>query len=249
MLRRKLSKTDNKYKRGVVAVVAGSKKYPGAALLALGGSRHGNAGYVKFLCTDKEIQNLVTLKYPDVVSIKSLRNTKIDALLVGPGDSSTSYIPSDMPLVLDSSAIALLNRKNIQMREGVTVITPHEGELRFLGNSYKMKLENLGRRAVAMEIANDRKIIVVLKGSGTIVAAPGSQVFIDRFAGPELATAGSGDVLAGLVASMLVSVKDGEAAFDLVCRAVTLHSKAGRAAAKTFTSVTSLEIIESLRHV
>lgn len=249
MLRRRLSKNDNKYSRGVVAIMAGSKKYPGAALLALGGARRGNAGYVKFIANDAMLRNAVTQKYPDVVAISSLANQEIDALLMGPGESSTINVPIEVPLVLDSSAISLVVKKNFMKRKGVTVITPHEGELRFLGQTYSKDLATKGRRQVAVEIANNFGLIIVLKGSETIVAAPGNEPFIDSLGGPELATAGTGDVLAGLIASILTAVSNGEAPFKLVCNAVTLHSRAGRYAAKHFTSVTALEIIESLRHV
>ena len=88
----------------------------------------------------------------------------------------------------------------------------------------------------------------MLKGNGTVVT-DSNRTFIDRIGGPELASAGTGDVLAGLIASFLAAAKDGGNAFDLVCGAISLHSKAGRQAAKKFTSVTALEILEELRNV
>lgn len=249
MLRRKLSKSDNKYSRGIVGVIAGSKKYPGAALLAVGGARAGNAGYVKYIANDLALRNTVVQRYPDVVSISSLANQPIDAILMGPGESPIIAVPDDIPAVLDSSAIALVTKSKFQFRKGVTVITPHEGELRFLGDNYARELVGKGRRQVALEIANTLNLIIVLKGSETIVAAPGISPFIDSIGGPELATAGTGDILAGLIASMLTAIKSGQAPFELVCNAVALHSKAGKYAAKHFTSVTALEVVESLRHV
>lgn len=249
MLRRRLSKADNKYSRGVVGVIAGSKRYPGAALLALGGARSGNAGYVKFISKDLSLRNNVIQKYPDVVAISSLANQTFDALLMGPGDSPIFSVPKDVPLVLDSSAIELVTKREFLLRKGITVITPHEGELRFLSGSYSKELSSQGRRQVALEIADALNLIVVLKGNETIVAAQGNSLFVDSIGGPELATAGTGDVLAGLIASMLTSVKSGVAPFELVCNAVSLHSKAGKFAAKHFTTVTALEVVESLRHV
>lgn len=249
MLRRKLSKTDNKYSRGVVGIIAGSKKYPGAALLAVGGARAGNAGYVKYMSNDPGLRDMVIQKYPDVVSISSLANQTFDSLLMGPGDSSIVDAPKDVPLVLDSSAISSVTKRDFRLRTGITVITPHEGELRFLGGACSIAINGKERQRVALEIANALNLIVVLKGSGTIVAAPGISPFIDSVGGPELATAGTGDVLAGLIASMLTAVKSGVAPFQLVCNAVTLHSKAGKYAAKHFTAVSALEVVESLRHV
>lgn len=248
MSRRKLLPSDNKYSRGVVAVCAGSKKYPGAALLAVGGARTGSAGYVKFLSASRELSLLVVGKYPDVVPMTTLDDERFDSLLIGPGASSLKKIPM-VPLVLDSAAIASVTKKGFRNSQRTTVITPHEGELRYLGGRYKNVLEVSNRIDMAKEIAREFRVIVVLKGRGTVIAAPDGRSFIDELGGPELATAGSGDLLAGLIASLLVRIKDGDDAFDLVCAAVDLHSKAGRYAAKQFTSVTALEILEALHHV
>jgi hydroxyethylthiazole kinase-like uncharacterized protein yjeF len=240
MSRRKLSQTDNKYSRGVVAVCAGSKKYPGAALLAVGGARRGNAGYVKYLNSDAELRKLIVGHYPDVVPITKLTNERVDSLVVGSGGATLAAIP-DVPLVLDGSAIAKI--KSQKKRSALTVITPHEGELKHLGINLAGS-----REAFAQKIARKFGVIVVLKGSGTVVA-DSNRIVVDSIGGPELATAGTGDVLAGLIGSFLAATKDRLDGFKLVCDAVTLHSKAGRQAAKKFTSVTALEVLEELRNV
>lgn len=240
MLRQKLSPTDNKYTRGVVAVCAGSKKYPGAATLAVGGARRGNAGYVKFVSSNPLLISQVITHFPDVVPISSLVEERVDSLVVGPGASTMARIP-DIPLVLDGEAIT--KAKNLKKRKSVTVITPHEGELKYLG----IEIEG-SREAIARRIAREFGLIVVLKGNRTIVAES-ERIFVDEIGGPELATAGTGDVLAGLIASFLVSARNGANPFDLVCDAVSLHSRAGRQAGKKFTSVTALEVLEELRHV
>ena len=247
MSRQKLSRTDNKYSRGVVAICAGSKEFPGAALLAVAGARRGNAGYVKFLSFDQAISNAVIGQFPDVVPIRKIDQERIDVLLLGPGNSDLKKLP-EIPTVLDSAAISKLNKKGAISQRGPIVITPHEGELRFLGDVYREHLLTRSREEVAQSIARDFGVIVVLKGNRTVVA-DANQIYVDRLGGPELATAGTGDVLSGLIASFLVSVKDGESAFDLVRRAVTIHSKAGRRAARKFTSVTALDVAEALREV
>ena len=252
MSRRKLSVTDNKYTRGVVAVCAGSKKYPGASLLAVGGARAGNAGYVKFLSRIRELSLLVVSKYPDVVPISSLEKERFDSLLVGPGASPIAQIPkriSQLPLVLDSSAISIVVKKKSLISNCITVVTPHEGELKYLGKSYGALIQKMDRKSLAMKISAEFSIIVVLKGARTVIASPDGRVYVDEVGGAELATAGSGDVLAGLIASFLVDTKNGSDAFELVKEAVKLHSMAGRFAAKEFTSVTALEILDSLHHV
>ncbi len=245
MSRRKLLSTDNKYSRGIVVVCAGSKKYPGAALLSVGGARAGNAGYIKFFSKSRELSLLVVSKYPDVVPISELKGQRVDALLVGPGESSLPHIPK-VPLVLDSAAISNVTKKQTRSKNQIIVITPHEGELKYLGDSYLRSLQNLTRVEKAKKIANDFSVIVILKGAGTVVATPDQRVFIDEIGGAELATAGSGDLLAGLVASMLVDVKNESDPFELVSTSVKLHSKAGRLAAKKFKTVTALEILDCL---
>ncbi|MBU3715816.1 MAG: NAD(P)H-hydrate dehydratase [Candidatus Nanopelagicaceae bacterium] len=240
MSRRKLSPADNKYIRGVVAVCAGSKKFPGAAILAVGGARRGNAGYVKYLSSNVALISEVVSRFPDVVPIPNLKDERVDSLLVGPGASTLAAIP-DLPLVLDGEAIAKV--KTLKNRKSVTVITPHEGELKYLG----FRLDG-SREEIAKTIAAKFGVIVVLKGNRTVVT-DSNRIYVDRIGGPELATAGTGDVLAGLIASFLTTVKSGGDAFDLVCDAVSLHSKAGRQAAKKFTSVTALEVLEELRNV
>ncbi|MEY3317914.1 MAG: ADP-dependent NAD(P)H-hydrate dehydratase [Candidatus Nanopelagicaceae bacterium] len=245
MSRRKLLSTDNKYSRGIVVVCAGSKKYPGAALLSVGGARAGNAGYIKFFSKSRELSLLVVSKYPDVVPISELKGQRVDALLVGPGESSLPHIPK-VPLVLDSAAISNVTKKQTRSKNQIIVITPHEGELKYLGESYLRSLQNLTRVEKAKKIANDFSVIVILKGAGTVVATPDQRVFIDEIGGAELATAGSGDLLAGLVASMLVDVKNESDPFELASTAVKMHSKAGRLAAKKFKTVTALEILDCL---
>ena len=237
-LRRPLTSTDHKYSRGVVGVVAGSAKYPGAAVLTVGGARYGGSGYVKFLDTDHFVTSLVLQRFPDVVPISRIDGERIDALVVGPGGAELTDIPDSIPVVFDSGALARARSK----RNGVTVITPHEGELEALGYS-------LGdRKETAEKIARDLNLIVVLKGNRSLIAAPDCETLVDEIGGPELATAGTGDILAGLIGSMLASWKPTtlKQSQQVVARAVELHSRAGALAAKRFTSVTALEVMESL---
>lgn len=246
MLRRKLNKTDNKYSRGVVAVAAGSNKFPGAAILTVGGARRGNAGYVKFLTSSSRLTDLVIAKFPDCVPITSLKNERVDVLVAGSGGSKVNTIPRDIPVVLDGEMIKFVKSKDFKKRSAYSVITPHEGELRFLDKKYSKQIKKLARREIAEDIANKYGVIVVLKGNQTIIAGPGKSK-VDSIGGAELATAGSGDVLAGLIGSILAS--NSADPFELVCNAVELHSRAGRYAAAKFKSVSALEIMDSLAFV
>jgi hydroxyethylthiazole kinase-like uncharacterized protein yjeF len=240
-LRKPLLLNDHKFSRGIVTIIAGSKKYPGAAALTVGGARHGGAGYVKYLATDSNLQELVINNFPDVVPVASLSRERTDALVVGPGGASIKKLPTLVPIVLDSAALSLA----LKARDGITVVTPHEGELSLL------RSQRGNRRDVAEHLARTLGITVVLKGPATVIASPGNKTFIDRIGGPELATAGSGDILAGLIGSMLATWRPDNSAMahEVICNAITLHSRAGKYAARHFRSVTALEILDSLRHI
>lgn len=244
-MRRALRESDNKYSRGIVAVVAGSASYPGAAILTVGGARRGNAGYVKFLSNSPRLIDQVISNFPDVVPIKSLLKERFDSLVVGPGGSKVSELPDVVPVVLDSAAMTMALKKGKRRRGAITVVTPHEGELRYLGISAE-ELDRSGRAEVARDIARTLEIFVVLKGNRTVITSPTGETIIDKLGGAELATAGSGDLLAGLIASFLVAAKEGQPPLQLIHAAVDTHSRAGRAAAKRFTSVTAVEIMDSL---
>ena len=209
--------------------------------LTVGGARQGGAGYVKFLSSEPEIRKFVISQFPDVVPVSTLARERFDSLVVGPGGAVVKKLPELLPVVLDSGALTLALKK----REGITVVTPHEGELHLL------KAQLGDRKETAEKLSKELGLTVVLKGNATIVASPANKTFIDHIGGPELATAGSGDILAGIIGSMLATWRpeNSHLAHEIVCNAVEIHSRAGRLAKKEFTSVTAVEILESLRHV
>lgn len=269
LARRPLTVHDHKYSRGVVAIIAGSQRFPGASLLTVGGARRGGAGYVKFLNSHQSITDTVISTYPDVVPITTVVNERIDALVVGPGATSIRKIPQGIPVLLDSGAreLAKARKKGVSDRNQIIVLTPHEGELGALGFSLdksiqSTKARDVNRIKVAQHIADALHVICVLKGHRTIIAAPQSTLlpshekksarshYIDAIGGPELATAGSGDVLAGLIGAFLASwqPKNHNEALEVVAGAVNLHSRAGKHAARTHKGVVATDILESLAH-
>lgn len=262
-LRRVPKPSDHKYSRGVVAVVAGSARFPGAAVLTVGGARRGGAGYVKFFAKSGELSKAVLQNFPDVAPIKSLINEKIDALVVGPGAVSLRSLPNLTPVVLDGAAMSLaVNSKAKRLGKKdqgqIIVLTPHEGELKKIGYQISQNSNERftstqiekARKEVAQKIAEELQVIVVLKGNRTVIAAPGKKPIIDLIGGSELATAGSGDVLAGLIGAFLASWKPEnlDAAQKVVADAVKLHSKAGKHAKKSRSAVVATDILESLAH-
>jgi hydroxyethylthiazole kinase-like uncharacterized protein yjeF len=246
----------HKYRRGVVAVTAGCADYPGAALLAVGGARRSGAGMVT-LATEAPgtVAPLVVARYPDVVVAA---DRPVDARCVGPGLGAGAHqhvlaaLAEPVPVVVDASGLDVVatpaGRAALARRaDGVTVLTPHAGEFERLGFD-----PSGGPLVAAARAARQCGAVVVLKGPGTVVAAPDGPVFVDTFGTAALATAGSGDVLAGLLAGMLATrsrqgpVSAAEAA-GIAARAVGLHGLAGRLAAGTAGPVTAPDVLDHLR--
>jgi hydroxyethylthiazole kinase-like uncharacterized protein yjeF len=232
----------HKYTRGVVGIVAGSGRYPGAAVLCVGGARRGGAGYVKYVKQHEEPTAAVLARFPDVVPVSTMNSQKVDAWVIGPGAPRVVALPvGEVPLVLDGAAM----RRARVPRPGITVVTPHEGELRYL--DFELK----DREATAKTIARTYNVIVVLKGRRTIVEAPEQAAWVDEIGGPELACAGSGDVLAGLIGSMLASWRPLTivAAAQVVCRSVRYHSLAAKLARTTHNPVVATDLLDALPKV
>lgn len=269
----------HKYTRGVVAVVAGSTMYPGAALLAVDGARMAGSGMVSFTAaqaapgrrrsagdSDRRrrlidpVAALVVARHPDVVLAAGHR---VDARCVGPGlgtgggvvDQVLAAMADPAPLVVDASALPVLTRADgraaldRRSRAGwITVLTPHAGEFARLGFD-----SSGGPMSAAWRAADQTGAVILLKGPGTVVATPES-TFIDTFADANLATAGTGDVLAGLLAGLLASASAGaqdaltraDAAL-VAARAVGLHGLAGRLAGAARTPVSATDVAVSLR--
>lgn len=241
----KLPKEAHKYSHGTVGVIAGSMEFSGAAVLCVGGARRGGSGYINYIYQDELTRNLILSAYPDVVVHKSAKDLMVDCWIVGPGSPDLErkfYTPTSKYAVLDSDAMRFAKDFNSEF----VVITPHEGEARKLG--FAIGDGEFGRRASALEMAQALGCVVVLKGHRTVVASPEGLVVVDELAGPELATAGTGDILTGLIGSMLASWKPKtmKDVVVVVFKAISAHALAGKAAAQELNPVTSPDILHYL---
>lgn len=208
---------DHKYTRGLVGVVAGAM--PGAARLAAGAAARGGAGYVVLAGEDAGVP------FDAVVQRAAIHPERAAAVLVGPGlgrgDMARTlceeWLSSGRTLVLDGDALSLIDADSLRLRTAPTVLTPHAGEFaRLFG-------EPSGDRiAAALDAARRSGAVVVLKGATTIVASPSGEARV-HCPSSWLSTAGTGDVLAGLVAARLAVTK---APFRAACEAVWLHARA-----------------------
>ena len=190
----------HKYTRGVVGVRAGSATYPGAALLAVAGAATGLVGMVRYVGPDEVARN-VRRVHPEVVG-----EGRVQAWVVGPGggpdaaDLLAAASRDGVPLVVDADALAHVDER---LPRG-SVLTPHAGELAGMLGTERTEVEAAPLAAVR-DAARRWDCVVLLKGHRTLVAAPDGPVRVTTTGVPWLATAGAGDVLAGLVGALLAA--------------------------------------------
>jgi hydroxyethylthiazole kinase-like uncharacterized protein yjeF len=211
----------HKYDRGLVHALAG--KMPGAIALAAKAAARAGAGYIR-VSTSRSIEGLPSaIVQTDTATVNDER---IGCLLVGPGMGDipqllTLALTSRSPKVLDADAISHLGEPE-RLKGQDAIITPHEGEFeRLFGKIAGTKPER------ALEAARRSGAVVVYKGGDTVVAAPDGRIGFRPPAPAWLASAGTGDVLAGLIAAMRAR---GMPAFEAACAGVWLQGKAAEIA-------------------
>jgi len=234
----------DKYRRGVVGVVAGSPAYTGAAVLAVGGALHAGAGMVRYVGPEHPAEQ-VRLHWPEAV----VGSGRVQAWTLGSGvdpdagdgqaDAVRAGLASGLPCVVDAGALALL-ASDAGLRgalAGHHVLTPHAGELARLltavrGGSEVDRAEVEARPlAAARELAGATGATVLLKGATTVVvpAGGGGPVRTARQAPAWLATAGAGDVLAGILGALLAA---GLVPADAAVLAADVHGRAATRASE-----------------
>ena len=240
----------HKYTRGHVTVLGGAAM-TGAARLAAAAARRGGAGLVTIATGGAAggAGDLYRAGDPGVIvsdaSLKSLlEDARRRAWLCGPGlgqEAARAALPvllaAGRLVVADADALGVCAGSPERLR-GCSVITPHEGEFaKLFGPVGDDKLA--AARAAAARLG----CVVVLKGADTVIAAPDGRAAINDNAPPWLATAGSGDVLAGLVASYLAQ---GMPAWEAACAAVHRHGAAGRLAGPGLIAEDLVDALHSL---
>ncbi|MEU5883655.1 NAD(P)H-hydrate dehydratase [Spirillospora sp. NPDC047279] len=229
----------DKYRRGVVGILAGSDEFTGAAVLSTGGAVHGGAGMVRFASVPHAVE-VVRHRWPEVVTAEiepgePLDIGRVQAWVVGPGLGTgadgealvEAVLRTDLPALVDADGLTVLaRRKELLRREAPTVLTPHAGELsRLIGVERDViearRLEHVLRAAAELQAT------VLLKGSTTLVAEEGRPVRVNPTGTPRLATAGTGDVLSGLTGALLAG---GMTAMDAATAGAYIHGLAARLA-------------------
>ncbi|WP_226700677.1 NAD(P)H-hydrate dehydratase [Qipengyuania gaetbuli] len=230
-------KDSHKYRRGLVAVVAGDM--PGAPLLSCEAAMRAGAGYVKLMSDLSHPDAPAELVIEQGGLLDNLSDERISSVLVGPGLGRSeeargrlcAALESGRPCVVDADALHLLDHDVI---EGVgtarIVVTPHEGELAALCKSFDVEADSKLDRA--RKLHDVTGMTVLAKGPDTICVGEGGTVFFD--AGPSwLSVAGSGDVLAGVIAARLAGQGEPVRACE---EAVWLHHEAARLSGAAFTA-------------
>lgn len=242
--------SDYKNSRGHVAVVGGSDKYPGAPVLSIRSAIKAGAGMASLISRCSVIE-LAYAHYPSIILQKEIDfdPSLYDAIVVGPGwddgneELLDKVLESGKPFVVDADGLKMLKDKKLGYR---AVITPHLGEWRTicsllnipsgLGNSNELC-------ASIREVSNRLECVVVLKSSTLWIC------FKDRIAiydaiNPSIGVAGSGDVLSGIIGSMLCHSCD---IFQSAINGVILHQKAGREARRKRGFYMTEDLIEEIR--
>ncbi|MEU5125493.1 NAD(P)H-hydrate dehydratase [Streptomyces mobaraensis] len=241
----------DKYRRGVVGVVAGSARYPGAAVMCVAGALHGGAGAVRYA---GPAADAVIARFPEtlVSSGRPADAGRVQAWVVGPGlgDGTEArralddVLASDVPVLVDADGLRLLSPDAVRARRAPTVLTPHAGEAAALLGTAREEVEG-ARLAAVRALAERFGATALLKGSTTVVAAPdGGPARVNPTGTPWLATAGSGDVLSGLTGSLLAAGLPGR---DAAAVGAYLHGLAARALGEA--PITAMGVAEELRGV
>lgn len=223
----------HKYRRGLLGVVAG--EMPGASILAGIAAQGAGAGYVKLL-GDSGQPLPIDLVLNAAPLDDSLTDQRWAALLIGPGlgrgasacDRLQAALAAGIPIVADADALMILR----PMDPAPTIATPHEGELAVLERTFGLA-SSTAKPDRARALAEASGMIVVAKGPDTVVAAPDGRLALAPRASSWLSTAGTGDVLAGVIASRLAT---GAEPFEAACQGVWLHAETARLCSPPFTA-------------
>ncbi|QEV19682.1 NAD(P)H-hydrate dehydratase [Streptomyces alboniger] len=218
----------DKYRRGVVGVVAGSARYPGAAVLCVAGALRGGAGAVRYV---GPAADAVIARFPEtlVSAGPPSKAGRVQAWVVGPGlgddgERLRDVVAADVPVLIDADGLRLAGEREVRARRAPTLLTPHAGEAAALLGVSREEVES-ARLSAVRELAGRYGATVLLKGSTTLVASGEGPVRVNPTGTPWLATAGSGDVLSGLAGSLLAAGLD---ARDAGAVGAYLHGLAAR---------------------
>ncbi len=248
---------------GKLLIMAGSKGMCGAAVLASRAAFRAGAGLVK-VSVPEELFNIIQIANPEAICTRRLPfkmdYSEYDGIAIGPGMGNTeetfSYVKSILekfngPVVIDADALNAIAQhraceliKNSACR---SIITPHPGEAARLLELSTTDFSKIPRTEAAQMLSDRTGSVTVLKGAGTVVADPRGKIYINKTGNPGMATAGSGDVLTGILSALIVQKID---LYKAALAGVFIHGLAGDLAADEFgmTGMTAGDIIQFIAY-
>lgn len=216
----------HKYAGGFVGVIAGSQTMPGSAALVCDGAVAAGATYVGI---DTEVFSTVVSRHPQVVARDDIESdSRVAAIVFGPGlgrsedtvERLRRILNSAAPVVIDGDGLWALSKVGpgvLKSREAATVLTPHSGELQVLTDATGI--------GAAEQLCSETGSVVHMKGFRAVTFAPGFPPIVNLTNTPELSSAGTGDVLSGVIAALLAS---GLPAQHATATGAWLHGRAGQ---------------------
>jgi NAD(P)H-hydrate epimerase len=252
------SLTAHKGQAGHLLLIGGDRGFGGAILLSAESALRSGAGMVS-LATRSEHVPAALARLPEVMTLGTHSANQLMGLLeqasvlvVGPGLGQAAWGRSllsaaanaPLPQVWDADALNLLAKGGLALPAGC-VITPHPGEAARLSGISTAHVQ-ADRFTVARELSKKYSAVVVLKGAGSLIASPDGRLALCDRGHPAMATAGLGDVLAGLIGALLAQ---GMEAFDAACLAVWLHARAGEHLGKLGRGLAASDLIPAIRQL
>lgn len=254
---RRPTAADDKYSRGVVGMRTGSDAYPGAAVLGVEAAWRTGVGMVRYLGPERPTE-LVLARRPETVT----SDGRVQAWVIGSGtdaavrsaaeaDALRAVLSDTDPVVVDAGALDLAAEATAPR-----ILTPHERELARLRRALGLPARGDDRVAAARETAEATGAVVLLKGSATVVVAPDGWATTVESGTPWLATAGTGDVLAGVIGALVAGavadagVPDAASLAAIAASGAWLHGRAAALATQALGPaggpVTALDVAAAL---
>ena len=235
-------KTSHKYSRGRIVIFGGKKEFIGATILSAQAALRTGTGSVKIICKKNTLQ-IYLVKFPSVLKTevnninelkKFIRREKITSMLIGPGSGSNKKIKEITKtilrnvkyVVLDADALTCFKndlKSLYKLLDKNKIITPHIGEFNKIFPKIKKNLSNLNKAISASKIINSN---LILKGPKTIIISYDQKIVINDHSSAELAVIGSGDVLSGIIVSLISKEKMNP--FLAGCAATWIHGDIAR---------------------
>jgi len=227
----------NKYSRGRVIIYGGEKEFTGATILAAEAALRTGVGSVKIICNRETLQ-IYSVKFPSALKIqindlkklkRFFKNEKITSVLIGPGAGSNKKIKKITKeilkqikyVVIDADALTCFKddlKSFYKLLDKNKIITPHIAEFNKIFPKIKKNLNNVNKVLEAIKLTKSN---IILKGPNTVIGSYNKKIVVNFHASPELAIIGSGDVLSGIITSLVGEKKMNP--FLAACAATWIH--------------------------